>query len=106
VSSARDRIDAVPSLHDSLRQNVREVCRRFPGAYWRDLDARRAYPEEFVSTLTRAGYLAALIPEQYGGAGLGITEAALILEEINKSGANALRAMRRCTSWRARASRL
>lgn len=86
---ARDRIDAVPSLHDSLRQNVREVCRRFPDTYWRDLDVRREYPAEFVSTLTRAGYLAALIPEQYGGAGLGITEAALILEEINKSGANA-----------------
>jgi len=89
VPNARDRIDAVPSLHDSLRQNVREVCRRFPDAYWRDLEARRDYPLEFVNTLTRAGYLAALIPEQYGGAGLGITEAALILEEINKSGANA-----------------
>jgi len=89
VPPARDRVDAVPSLHDSLRQNVREVCRRFPDAYWRDLEVRREYPTEFVSTLTRAGYLAALIPEQYGGAGLGITEAALILEEINKSGANA-----------------
>jgi acyl-CoA dehydrogenase len=88
LPNARDRNDAVPSLHDTLRQNVREVCRRFPDAYWRDLETRRAYPAEFVGTLTRAGYLAALIPEQYGGAGLGITEAALILEEINKSGAN------------------
>ena len=86
---ARGPVDAIPSLHDSLRQNVRDVCRRFPDAYWRGLEAHRDYPLEFVDTLTRAGYLAALIPEQYGGAGLGITEAALILEEINKSGANA-----------------
>jgi len=89
VSPARDRIDAVPSLHESLRQNVRDLCRRFPETYWRDLELGREYPTEFVRTLTQAGYLAALIPEQFGGAGLGITEAALILEEINKSGANA-----------------
>jgi acyl-CoA dehydrogenase len=75
-------------LHDSLRQNVRDLCRRFPDTYWRDLEAKREYPVEFVGTLTKAGYLAALIPEQYGGAGLGLTEAAIILEEINKSGAN------------------
>ena len=86
---ARDRTDAVPSLHESLRQNVRDLCRRFPETYWRDLELGREYPTEFVRTLTQAGYLAALIPEQFGGAGLGITEAALILEEINKSGANA-----------------
>ena len=89
MSPARDRIDAVPSLHESLRQNVRDLCRRFPETYWRDLELGREYPTEFVRTLTQAGYLAALIPEQFGGAGLGITEAALILEEINKSGANA-----------------
>jgi len=77
-----------PSLHESLRRNVRELCGRFPDTYWRDLETRREYPEEFVRTLTSAGYLASLIPEQYGGAGLGITEAALILEEINRSGAN------------------
>jgi acyl-CoA dehydrogenase len=77
-----------PGLHESLRRNVRELCGRFPGAYWRDLETRREYPEEFVTTLTAAGFLASLIPEQYGGAGLGITEAALILEEINRSGAN------------------
>jgi acyl-CoA dehydrogenase len=76
------------SLHGSLRRNVRELCGRFPDTYWRDLETRREYPEEFVRTLTSAGYLASLIPEQYGGAGLGITEAALILEEINRSGAN------------------
>jgi acyl-CoA dehydrogenase len=78
-----------PSIHESLRRNVRELCRRFPDAYWRDLERRREYPDEFVRSLTDAGYLASLIPEQYGGAGLGITEAALILEEINRSGANA-----------------
>jgi acyl-CoA dehydrogenase len=76
------------SLHESLRRNVRELCSRFPDAYWRELEVRRAYPDAFVKTLTEAGYLASLIPEQYGGAGLGITEAAIILEEINRSGAN------------------
>jgi len=79
---------ASADLHESLRQNVRDLCRRFPDTYWRDLEPNREYPTEFISTLTKAGYLAALIPEQYGGAGLGITEAAIILEEINKSGAN------------------
>ena len=76
-------------FHDSLRRNVRELCGRFRDAYWRGLEAGREYPEEFVRTLTEAGYLASLIPEQYGGAGLGITEAAIILEEINRSGGNA-----------------
>ncbi len=77
------------SIHESLRRNVRELCAGFPDAYWRSLDANREYPEEFVRTLTRAGYLASLIPEQYGGSGLGVTEAAIILEEINRSGGNA-----------------
>jgi acyl-CoA dehydrogenase len=76
-------------LHLSLRRSVREICERFPDAYWRKLDAERAYPAEFVRALTDAGYLAALIPEQYGGAGLGIAEASIILEEVNHSGANA-----------------
>ena len=76
-------------FHDSLRHNVRELCGRFRDAYWRGLEFGREYPEEFVRSLTKAGYLAALIPEQYGGAGLGITEAAIILEEINRSGGNA-----------------
>jgi acyl-CoA dehydrogenase len=75
-------------LHTSLRGSVRELCARFPDPYWRELDARRAYPEEFVQALTDAGYLAALIPEQYGGSGLGIEEAAIILEEINASSGN------------------
>ena len=88
TTDARDRADQSLQLDDSLRQSVRELCRRFPDAYWRALEVRREYPEEFVKALTQAGYLAALIPEEYGGAGLGITEAALILEEINRSGAN------------------
>ena len=75
-------------IHESLRKGVRELCARFPDPYWRELDAQRAYPTEFVKTLTEAGYLAALIPEEYGGSGLNITEAAIIMEEINKSGCN------------------
>ena len=72
-----------------LRAAVRELCRSFPDTYWRELDARRAYPEAFVKALTDAGYLAALIPEEYGGSGLGLAEASVILEEINRSGGNA-----------------
>jgi acyl-CoA dehydrogenase len=75
-------------LHDSLRRSVRELCHRFPDSYWRALDAQRAYPEEFIRALSDAGYLAALIPVEYGGAGLGITEASIILEEVNASGGN------------------
>ena len=76
-------------LHEDLRSGVRALCREFPDAYWRELDAKRAYPEGFVKALTDAGYLAALIPEEYGGSGLGVTEASIIMEEINRSGANA-----------------
>ncbi len=78
-----------PDLHRDLRQGVADLCRRFPDSYWRDLDRREAYPEEFVRTLTEAGYLAALIPEAFGGAGLGLQEASVILEEVNRSGGNA-----------------
>ncbi|HLW54728.1 MAG TPA: acyl-CoA dehydrogenase family protein [Candidatus Angelobacter sp.] len=76
-------------LHQQLRTAVRELCRNYPDVYWRELDRRRAYPEEFVQALTRAGYMATLIPEEYGGAGMGVSEAAAILEEIHGSGANA-----------------
>lgn len=76
-------------LHSELKRAVAELCTQFPDSYWRELDARRAYPEEFVQALTKAGYLGTLIPEEYGGAGLGITEAAIILEEIHRSGGNA-----------------
>src|SRR5439155_5179255 len=67
---------------------VRDLCKAFPDSYWRDLDRVRAYPDAFVGALTEGGYLAALIPEEYGGHGLGITEASVILEEINRSGGN------------------
>src|SRR5881409_1166400 len=76
-------------LHQDLRREVRDLCKAFPDAYWRELDAARAYPDAFVKALTDAGYLAALIPEAYGGSGLGVTEASIILEEINRSGGNA-----------------
>ena len=72
-----------------LRGAVRELCTRFPDEYWRELDTRRAYPDAFVKALTEAGYLAALIPEEYGGSGLSLSEASVILEEINHTGGNA-----------------
>jgi acyl-CoA dehydrogenase len=74
---------------ESIRGAVREVCAKYPGEYWRDLDQRKEYPEAFVKELTDLGWLAALIPEEYGGGGLGISEASVILEEINRSGGNA-----------------
>ena len=75
--------------HQELREGVRKVCAQFPDAYWRELDARRAYPEEAVEALAKAGYLAPLIPREYGGLGLDIGAASVILEEINRSGGNA-----------------
>jgi acyl-CoA dehydrogenase len=75
-------------LHQDLRAGVRDLCKTFPDSYWRDLDARREYPDAFVKALTKAGYLAALIPEEFGGSGLGVSEAAVILEEINRAGGN------------------
>ena len=70
-------------LHQDLRSAVGELCRQFPDTYWRELDREQAYPEDFVRTLTESGYLSALIPEAYGGSGLGISEASIILEEVN-----------------------
>src|SRR5580765_1483172 len=78
-----------PVHRQDLRREVRDLCKAFPDAYWRELDAKRAYPDAFVKALTDAGYLAALIPEDYGGSGLGVMEASIILEEINRSGGNA-----------------
>src|ERR687897_2832435 len=72
-----------------LKKAVYELCKLYPGEYWRELDEKEAYPHAFVQELTKAGYLAALIPEEYGGGGLGILEGGLILEEINRSGGNA-----------------
>ena len=74
--------------HQDLRDAIRQLCARYPGEYWRELDARQGYPEEFVTALTRAGWLSVLIPPQYGGSGLGIREASVVLEEVNRSGGN------------------
>src|SRR5260221_12673061 len=71
-----------------IRESVRAVCAKFPGEYWRALDRERAYPTEFVAALTKAGYLAALIPESHGGSGLSMLAAAAIMEEIHASGCN------------------
>ena len=72
-----------------IRDEVRKVCREFPDTYWREVDKQRGYPDAFVKKLTELGWLAALIPEEYGGSGLGITEGSIILEEINRSGGSA-----------------
>ncbi len=74
--------------HPEIRESVRKLCQGFPGEYWRRLDRAQAYPTEFVKALTGAGYLGALIPEEYGGAGLPLSAAAAILEEIHHSGGN------------------
>src|SRR5579884_2135666 len=74
--------------HDDIRAEVRKLCAAFPGEYWRKADRERAYPAEFVQALTDAGYLAALIPEEYGGSGLPVSAAAAILEEVHASGGN------------------
>lgn len=74
--------------HDEIRDAVRALCAEFPPEYHRAIDQRRAYPEEFVAALTKAGWMAALIPEAYGGSGLGLTEASVIMEEINRAGGN------------------
>src|SRR5262245_26254353 len=80
------------SLNDeqrALKAGVTEICKKYPGEYWRELDAKREYPEAFVTELTRAGYLAALIPQEYGGFGLSIADGGLILETIHANGGNA-----------------
>ena len=74
---------------EAIRDSVRALCEQFPGAYWRDLDAKREYPTAFVKALTEAGFLGALIPEEYGGSGLGLRAACAILQEIHKNGCNA-----------------
>jgi len=75
--------------HGELRKGVRDLCAAFPPEYFREVDARRGYPDAFVDALTKAGWLAALIPAEYGGSGLGVTEASIIMEEINRAGGNA-----------------
>ena len=75
--------------HADIRDAVARLCQRFPGEYWRELDREQAYPSAFVAALTEAGYLGVLIPEDYGGSGLGLSAAAAILEEIHRAGGNA-----------------
>jgi acyl-CoA dehydrogenase len=77
------------SEQEQIRRAVRELCSNYPDEYWRQVDADLRYPEEFVAALSQGGWLAALIPEEYGGSGLGVFEASIILEEINRSGGNA-----------------
>jgi acyl-CoA dehydrogenase len=82
-------VTAPADRHAEIREGVRALCAEFPPAYFRAIDAERGYPEKFVDALTRAGWLAALIPQEYGGSGLGVTEASVIMEEINRAGGNA-----------------
>src|SRR6202012_6192769 len=72
--------------YPELRESVRKICAGYPGTYWNALEDKEAYPTEFVNELTQAGFLGALIPEEYGGSGLPVRAAARILEEINPSG--------------------
>src|SRR5437870_9449036 len=74
--------------HQDLRDAIRDLCAEFPATYFRELDEARTYPEAFVDALTKAGWLAALIPQEYGGSGLGLAEASVIMEEINRCGGN------------------
>ena len=77
-----------PDEHQEIRDAVRDLCGQFPDEYFRRIDAQRAYPEDFVDALIGAGWLSAMIPEEYGGSGLGLTAASVILAEINRSGGN------------------
>ncbi|OJW52434.1 MAG: acyl-CoA dehydrogenase [Candidatus Accumulibacter sp. 66-26] len=74
--------------HMEIREAVRDLCSRYPDEYWRKIDEARGFPEQFVTALTEAGWLAAMIPEEYGGSGLGLTEASVVLEEVNRCGGN------------------
>jgi acyl-CoA dehydrogenase len=74
--------------YQDIRDAIRDLCKQFPDEYFRKIDEARGYPEEFVNALTQAGWMAALIPQEYGGSGLGLTEASVIMEEINRSGGN------------------
>ncbi|HEY5634413.1 MAG TPA: acyl-CoA dehydrogenase family protein [Burkholderiaceae bacterium] len=78
-----------PERFEELREALRELCARYPDAYWREVDEARGFPDAFIDALTGAGWLAALIPQEYGGSGLGLAEASVVMEEINRSGGNA-----------------
>src|SRR5438094_6878716 len=75
--------------YPELRESVRKICEKYPGAYWRKLEDEQTYPTEFIAELTEGGFLASLIPEEYGGSGLPLRAAAVILEEINAPGCTA-----------------
>ena len=77
-----------PDAHQDIRDAIRDLCAQYPADYFRGIDEQRGYPEAFVDALTKAGWLAALIPQEYGGSGLGLTEASVIMEEINRAGGN------------------
>ena len=77
-----------PDQYQDIRDAVRALCAQFPDEYHRKVDEKRGYPEEFVDALTKAGWMAALIPQEYGGSGLSMAEASVIMEEINRSGGN------------------
>lgn len=81
-------IHAIDDEFQEIRDAVRDLCAEFPDEYHRKIDEQKAYPEQFVDALTKAGWMAALIPQEYGGSGLGLTEASVIMEEINRSGGN------------------
>jgi len=78
-----------PDQYQDLRDALRELCKRYPDEYFRQVDAEDAYPEAFIDALTEAGWLAAMIPEEYGGSGLGLAEASVVMEEVNRNGGNA-----------------
>jgi acyl-CoA dehydrogenase len=80
--------DQIEESYPEIREAVRRLCKDFPGAYWQALDRERTYPQDFVTALTETGFLSVLIPEEYGGSGLGLTAAAAVLEEIHRSGCN------------------
>jgi len=81
-------IHTTTDSYQDIREAVRDLCQQFPAEYFRKIDEERSYPEAFVNALTKAGWLAALIPQEFGGSGLGLTEASVIMEEINRSGGN------------------
>ena len=82
-----------PDRHQEMREALRELCAQFPPEYHRRHDQSATYPVEFIDALTKAGWLAAMIPEDYGGAGLGLTEATVVMEEINRSGGSRSRGL-------------
>ncbi|MFQ5612844.1 MAG: acyl-CoA dehydrogenase family protein [Anaerolineae bacterium] len=84
-----EAVAGASALEEDIRGAVRALCARFPDEYWRQLDREKAYPDQFIAALTEAGWLSILIPEEYGGGGLGVSAGAVVLEEINRSGGNA-----------------